>query len=90
MKYLKSALVGLAAVFVVFVILPILAAIVSIVIFVAKQRSMALLALELPLIGHIGSHNLLLTGSPCLLSSELLLYGNFASLQRGCAEKLFA
>jgi hypothetical protein len=46
--------------------------------------------LELPLIGHIGSHNLLLTGSPCLLSSELLLYGNFASLQRGCAEKLFA
>ena len=37
MKYLKSALVGLAAVFVVFVILPILAAIVSIVIFVAKH-----------------------------------------------------
>lgn len=36
MTYLKSALVGLAAVFVVFVIL-ILAAVVSIVIFVAKH-----------------------------------------------------
>jgi len=37
MKYLKSALVGLAAVFAVYVILPILAAIVSLVIFAAKH-----------------------------------------------------
>lgn len=37
MKYLQSALVGLAAVFAVFVILPILAAIVSIVILAAKH-----------------------------------------------------
>ena len=36
MEYLKSALVGLAAVFVVFVILPTLVAMVSIVIFTAK------------------------------------------------------
>jgi len=37
MEYLKSALVGLAAVFAVFVILPILAGIVSMVIFAAKH-----------------------------------------------------
>lgn len=37
MKCLKSAIVGLAAVFAVYVILPILAAIVSMVIFAAKH-----------------------------------------------------